>query len=64
MKSTRYIGLPAKEDHGNSRTHPTAAGYPRNVNSNKNRVEAAAEKVKGTTRTASKCSMDASNSRM
>jgi hypothetical protein len=41
-----------KEDHGNSRTHPTAAGYPRDVNSSKNRVEAVAEKVTGTTWTA------------
>ena len=33
------------------RTHPTA-GYPRDVNSSKNRVEAVAEKVTGTTWTA------------
>jgi hypothetical protein len=32
-------------------THPTA-GYPRDVNSSKNRVEAVAEKVTGTTWTA------------
>ena len=38
--------------HGNSRTHPTAAGYPGDASSSKNRVEAVAEKVTGTTWTA------------
>jgi hypothetical protein len=40
-----------KEDHGNSRTYPTAAGYLRDVNSSKNRVEGEAD-ITGTTWTA------------